>query len=79
MTYQDGVFPGECGTVMNYSYDGRLGVRWDSYLARRHGLGDTVTRGHGWYVPKQHVVYEGPNDLGEFAKAQESDIDSLFK
>ena len=76
--YQGGVFPDERGVVECYDSMGRLGVIWDGYNVRRHGLGIIERKGHGWYVPEDYVILDCPDDFGEFNTGELVNIDMLF-
>lgn len=64
-SYQDGVYPGECGMVVAVKQD-YLYVRWDSFLETRHNCGGRCERGYGWNLPSSHVVFAEPEvDFGD--------------
>lgn len=64
-SYQNGIFPDECGVVVNHDWQGRVGVRMDEYLPRRHGLQGQTDKGHGWWVPERCLEHEATQDFGE--------------
>lgn len=64
-SYQNGIFIGESGVVIEHDFQGRVGVRVDEYLSRRHGLQGRTDRGHGWWVPERCLEHEEIQDLGE--------------
>lgn len=74
-SYQDGIFPDECGVIMGYDFQGRAGVKLDNYHKKRHGLQGTVERGYGWWVPERCLTYEmAIQDFGELPTLDISSI-----
>ena len=64
-SYQNGVFPGEQGIVLEIKYDTAL-VRWDTYNSVRHNCEGRCDIGHGWNVPLSRLQRISPvKDLGD--------------
>ena len=74
--YQSGCFPGEFGVVTKYDWQGRCGVKFDNFYAKRHNLQGTVPNGHGWWIPEGYLTIQPQVDLGEFES--DGNLDNLF-
>lgn len=68
------VINGDTGTVVDLD-NSLIGVCWDRKLRGGHTCSDTCKDGHGWYVPQNILLPEGPEETFEIDAAV---FDSMF-